>query len=915
MTVIMVLLCSPMAIAEESEPSYSQEISFVKIFDLFPEDENGEIEINAEISRAQMAEIICKIARLGNNASAFVSIPDIAEYTAYEGYIKSAVESGILTLDYDGSFYPERTVTVSEAGKIIATMLGYSKKAMALGGFSRGYTNVAATLGIFGGIKKGYNEKLTYADFARMLYNSQDIETLEPAVIKNNTVSYETTGKTFLNEVMGYDKIEGRVTDNGITSMTGDTELIRGRVKINGAVLETAPQSSHIESYIGKNVIAYSTYTKTNTKEKPETLVGFFEDEESVVYDIDDFKKLEKSSITFTKNKKDIKNNISLSPAVIYNGKAVQSFDESNFDYYSGTVTLISSKKTKTYDIIIIEGYVSWYITAYDSEKRIYTDKTKHITNIAGEELSYIDLDDQNSIINIYNHYGQKTDIDHIYPFNLVDICKNGNYIKIIIAPKAKFDTVISEIIDNDTVVAEDKEYKISEKYIKLGNSIPNPGTVCSLYINTFGKIVRIDDVSGVGEKQTAYLIESAPSRNFTGVRVHMLLETGKNYAFDVADKVRLIFGDGSESTMNEDKLYENLRGYSGLVLYKMNENGEIKLIEMPSAVGEERKEGKFGCIYSGSGYYESGRNNVDGKFALSPTATKVFAINENGDNDDKKYSVTTMDDFSGNTDIIKTAYNFEQDSLYADYITIITEKGGNYSLGSGWYMVTDISNAVDEDGNPTVKVTTNTLGGSAPEKIFYGDEEVFRNVSDSMDTDNRYDIKIGDIIRCSERLGKVKRVELFYRSDMENITDPSGAKGNFPGSIGYFNEATPGISNPFRLGYPTHNANSYTTVGRVILGYAYNVDSRGFLTYTTRDLTCMPYSAEADSKYLTEAMSLPTNIVLVTYSGDEVSVKQGTKYDILTYKNVGSNCSRIIRYMEYGTNHKFVVINGEIGG
>ncbi len=910
---IMVFICAPMTIAETGEtivsPADAPEISFVKMLDLFAEDENGDFDSAKEITRSEMAEIVYKVARLSSAQSSF-NIHDIGDYIAYERYINSAVENGILTLDYDGSFYPWRVVTVNEAGKIIATMLGYSKKAIALGGFSSGYTSVATSLGIFKGINKGYNEKITYADFARMLYNSQDIETLEPIVVTEETVSYQKTGKTFLNDIMGYDRIKGQVTDNGITSLTGDTQIRAGHVKVKGVTLKTTENSSHIENYIGKNVIAYSTYTDSDI----ETLVGFFEDGESLVYDIDSFFSLEKTSITFDVDDKKITKRISLTPTVIYNGKAVQSFDESNFDYDSGTVTLISSDDTTVYDVIIIEGYVSWYITAIDAEKRIYTDKTMHPTNVFGEELSYVDLDDDNSIIRIYNHYGLASDIEHIYTMTLVDICKNGNFIKIIIAPKGKFDVTVSEVRNGNKVIIDGIEYEVSEKYLALGNTMPNPGETYSVYLNSFNKIVRIEAASALFQHNIGYLIESAPAEGLDGVRLHMLMEDGKNYELEAASRVRLISGDGSASSLSEENLYKNIRGYSGIVLYKMNDDGEVKELELPAEVGAERNSGKFGCIYSGSGYYESGRNNVDGLFALSPTDTKVFAINLNATTDDKKYTVTTMNDFSGNTDIIKNAYNFENESLYADYITIVTEKTANYAVSLDWLMITEISRALDEDGNPCMKVTTNSLGGAAPEKILYADEDVLKNVSDAMQTDNKYDIKVGDIVRCSTSLGKVRKFELLYRSDMDNVTDLSGKKGNFAGTIGYLDGSRPGVSNPFRLGDPNINAGSYTTVGRTMLGYAYSIDSRGYLTYTTQDLSCMPYSNAADSRYFTEVTSLGANVVLVTYSGDKVNVRQGTKYDILTYKNVGENCSKILRYSEYGTTHRFVVINGEIG-
>ncbi len=913
MILIIVFICAPMTIAETGEtivsPADAPEISFVKMFDLYEEDEKGNFDSAKEITRAEMAEIIYKTARLSAAAEA-KGIHDIGEFTAYERFIDSTVEKGILTLDYDGSFYPWRVVKVSEAGKIIATMLGYSKKAVAIGGFSSGYVSVAQSLGLFRGVNKGYNENLTYGDFALMLYNAQDIEILEPTVITEEAVSFQKSGRTFLNEVMGYNKIKGQVSDNGITSLTGESNVREGCVKINGVTVKTKPENSHIENYIAKNVIAYSTYTNSDT----ETLVGFFEDGESLIFDIDDFKKLERTSITFNIDEKDITKRIVNTPVVIYNGKAVQSFDESNFDYDSGTVTLISTDDSNIYDVIIIEGYISWYISAFDAEKRIYTDKTRHETTIDGEKLDYIDLDDENNIVKIYNHYGLASDIEHIYTMNLVDICKNGNFIKIIIAPNAKFDVVVSEVRDNNIIVADEKEYEVSEKFLNLGNSIPSPGSMCNIYVNSFGKAVRIETATSLSEKNVGYLIESAPAEGLDGARLHILIEEGKNYTFETANKVRLIKGDGNENSLSENELYTHIRGYAGIILYKLNDKGEVKELEFPAEAGANREDGKFGCIYSGTGYYETGRNNVDGKFALDPTGTKVFAINLNAESDEKKYTVTTMNDFTGNSEIVKKAYNFEVDSLYADYVTIVTEKTINYWVSTEWLMVTKISRAIDEDGNPSVKVTTQSLSGTAPEKILFGEEEVFKNVSDAMGTENTYDIKVGDIIRCATSLGKVRRVELLYRSDMENVTDPAGKKGNFVGTIGYFDSNKPGVSNPFILGSPTFNASAYTAVGRTILGYAYNIDSKGFLTYTTRDLSYMPYSTAVDDRYFTETISLSTNVVLVTYSGDEVNVKQGTKYDILTYKNVGENCSKIIRQTEYGTPLKFIVINGEIG-
>lgn len=141
-------------------------------------DKNGELRLDEEVTRAEMARII--ISALGENDvnKADTVFSDVPYEHWASGYIKKAYDSGIISGMGDGSFMPDSKVTNEQAVKMIICALGYEPLTQMRGGWPIGYMYVAGTNGIVEGLDLDGKQNAKRGDIAKMLFNALDVPML-----------------------------------------------------------------------------------------------------------------------------------------------------------------------------------------------------------------------------------------------------------------------------------------------------------------------------------------------------------------------------------------------------------------------------------------------------------------------------------------------------------------------------------------------------------------------------------------------------------------------------------------------------------------------------------------------------------------------------------------------------------------
>ncbi len=136
--------------------------------------EDGTFRPNGNITRAEMAAIICRVIgkeEVGSVKTA-TDFDDVEEDSWASGYIKVASDAGIINGDGNGSFRPDDDVTYEEAIKMVVCALGLADDIEANpSDWSKPYIDVAKANGITTSLKGSKGTASTRADVAVMTYN------------------------------------------------------------------------------------------------------------------------------------------------------------------------------------------------------------------------------------------------------------------------------------------------------------------------------------------------------------------------------------------------------------------------------------------------------------------------------------------------------------------------------------------------------------------------------------------------------------------------------------------------------------------------------------------------------------------------------------------------------------------------
>lgn len=143
-------------------------------------DENGNMNLDNGVTRAQFAKMLVAASRYRDSVS-----PDGTGYALYRDvkndhwaseYIRIAAQEGWMTGYTDSTFRPENTITLEEVCASTLRLLGYDGAALA-GSFPYAHLSKASALGLRDGLNCGMGQAMTRRDCARLIYNMFSAQT------------------------------------------------------------------------------------------------------------------------------------------------------------------------------------------------------------------------------------------------------------------------------------------------------------------------------------------------------------------------------------------------------------------------------------------------------------------------------------------------------------------------------------------------------------------------------------------------------------------------------------------------------------------------------------------------------------------------------------------------------------------
>ena len=137
-------------------------------------DEGGNLNLDNNITRAEIAKMICVAGALDTDLDDKYISDVSVEHWAYK-YVCAVTESGFMRIDENGCFNPEATVTNEEIVVMAVKLLGYEANAMVLGGEPVGFITIGTKIGVTKNLQFDVNTPAKRGDAAVLVYNALDI--------------------------------------------------------------------------------------------------------------------------------------------------------------------------------------------------------------------------------------------------------------------------------------------------------------------------------------------------------------------------------------------------------------------------------------------------------------------------------------------------------------------------------------------------------------------------------------------------------------------------------------------------------------------------------------------------------------------------------------------------------------------
>lgn len=840
--------------AEEIKP---EQIKFLEVLGIMESVDTA--SYTAGVTRESFAYYAAKavgISTTGNDKSRrYIDVPT---YSYAFSAINNLADAGIISVSEDGRFRPNELITYGEACTIMLNAMGYKEYASYNGAWPLGYAKVARMLDIPVG---DTNETVTLSAAADLIYESIKRPLYDIEVLSEEKTVYRESDETLLSTVFSIEFAEGifEAFEGGAIESSDLTE--ENIVKISGKTFEVS-DTLDVSGYFG-NYVEYFYYDEHDKYE-----IMYMHKAEGVkdnyVIDIENYASYSGNTISYYADENDRKTKqVSLSEnhTLIYNGMPLLTkITDTMSNLNKGTITLKDSNNDGKYDVVLIMDYKNFVVRTYDENAEIVYDKIS-----VGNKLELADANYAKLI-----HGGEEIPMSSLITDLVLSVAKSqgGEVVTMI----ACGDLVKGEVqaIDADYVTIDGAKYEVEESYkdefsVKVGMSYV-------FHLDSFGKIAYVS-ASDNRRMKFAYLIAGSDGSSVfeQSYRVKMFTEDGEMVYLDFAENA-VIDGDKKDTVSKiKDALLDvnTNKVKPQLVEFELNSDGKIKNMDTSSVQGADEEEDYslrpvFGDTKpSASWWGQSGRYMFK---ALLNTQIVAIMVPEDADADDKYYRIGTWQEAAGTSAgewwAAINMYWRSDDSAYVDAIvkTTSTEKVKDEK---NVVMVTELSEAMNKDEEIVTQINgIDSSGGNVS-------VQVKPELCDA-------GIDTGDLVVVSTYMTEEPATaKLVY--DASNGGEP----------VGFTTASVEGVGEYLLLSVGGDHA-GYRHATQISFGYAKKVFDEGVLAMSR-------YVGGAEN----ERMVVPTTAAVYDSSLDKVYV--GSVADIMSYEDIGSNCSKVFYHTYLG--------------
>lgn len=258
-----IIVGSVTAIADGTK--YSDEIDFVTTNGIMDGDENGALDLQDTITRAEFMKMLIKAAEgeaLDNyTVNTGIRFEDVPEELWSAPYINKAAECGFADGYEDDLFHPDDSITYIQAVKLVLAACGINTKYT---DYPYGYIASAVETGILEGLEFEPDRAITRGETAKLMYNAYKAvgtgnmylpDTVNRQDSSNEDVIYTYTGCGLFEQLLDTEQInaeEMETAESGQYPVSGTTGSFGGGSASGGAV----SGSSSIAGSVGSSAAA-----------------------------------------------------------------------------------------------------------------------------------------------------------------------------------------------------------------------------------------------------------------------------------------------------------------------------------------------------------------------------------------------------------------------------------------------------------------------------------------------------------------------------------------------------------------------------------------------------------------------------------------------------------------------------------
>ena len=702
---IMLLLQSVFVCQAETADAldYSDFQSATRLLSVIGVTEGIDFDSQAEnlVTRYEFALLITRILGADvENYSSNTVFNDVSE----EQYniVAYIYDNKIMVGNGNGSFEPDRYITVNEAFKTLVCVLGYDVKAYLNGNTMQSYVQLAKKIGLTDDIAFHKDDRIQYKYIARIFYNALKTHMYEQTLF-GDSERYEETDDTLLYRYFGIKFAEGIIEANDISAVSGSLAP-GGMVRVDGINYHTG--ETNASQLLGYNVTVYYDAESTSNRI---ILVDESELSSSVRLDANDTD-FDNMEYEYYVNEKTKKLKVSKSASIVLNGM-VTAYSKDIMVPSSGYINLVDTNNDNRYELVVIEDEKVEISDGYNS----LNEKIGLKYDRGSIDLSKYDEDR----IHIYNANGSSSKASELSEWTVLTIIKNP-YEIFIYKSTEKINGEVNQIkSDPDNIVTIDEnDYQVSDAYLSANNSKIELGNNGTFYVDRHKSIVAFR--TNGSEWIYAYLIGTKCDNNgFDNIcKVKMFTTAGKGSlgVFDMAESFVI---DGEKCSLNGAGKSSGINRFAALtdlqlIRYKSNSEGYITNIETTAS-------GEYKRVYPSADDFTRVKYNYNTFASLCAIGdnTKVIVVpNEQEDQDAGYNYLSTGKEYFSNARYYKIkAYREVSDNIVSNVVLVKRNDIPSSPLIIG--VVDSVSETLNSDGDEAIKANIMKTDGTLAEVYF----------------------------------------------------------------------------------------------------------------------------------------------------------------------------------------------------